>query len=1073
MKKLLFIWILLLSTATVFAQAQTRTVKGKVTDETGQPVAGVNVTVKSTKVATQTNSAGEFSIAVPLAGKEDLVFSSVGYSSITLGAGNSDMDVRIEKLITSMDDVVVVGYQTMKRKELTAAISSVSAKDIKDIPLNSAAEALTGRLAGVLVQSTEGSPGADVTIKIRGGSSISQDNSPIYIVDGIQVENALSFLSPSEIESVDVLKDAASTAIYGARGANGVVIITTKGGKEMKTRVSYDMFYGIRNIVNKLDVMKPYDFVQYQYQIYNYNTDQETKNNFRDRYGRWEDLDIYKNMPFVDWQEEVFGRKAGTFTQSVNVTGGTKTTTFNLSVNNTSEDGIMLNSGFRRTMVSFKFDHRISDKVRIGFNARYGDQRTQGAGTSNSGTQGNNRLRNAVRYKPFIGGSDIVDEFDPDYAALTNLTSPVLLAYAEERFNYRRDVILNGYLSYSPIKGLTFKTVGGFTPSTNKLNQFSSAITGVARQNAGMPVVVLGRGEAMSITNSNTVTYSKTFAIDHKIDLLAGQEIYQTKTSALNTTVKWLPVDITPKEAYAGIQKATPPAGSIQDPPTTSESITRLLSFFGRVNYSYQSKYLATFTFRRDGSTLFSPEHRYGNFPSMALAWRASQEPFLENILDKAGITDMKVRFSYGTVGNNRIGADLYKTMFNTSQSSYAFIEAVTPGFAPLSYANPNIKWETTVSRNLGVDLSLFNNRLTASVDLYLNNTKDLLLEAVVPSTTGYTIQQQNIGKTQNKGIEIQLAGTIINTKDFTWSANFNAAANRNKIVDLGFDPSGAAKKSYTVSSGWITSSTWDFLVEVGKPIGQFYGYVTDGFYTIDDFDYNPANQTYTLKANVPNNRTVLGNREPQPGDLKFKKLSSKASMLIDEEDKTVIGNAQPKLIGGFNHQFIYKSFDMSIFMNWAIGGEVYNANRIEYTTQYLYRDNNMLSLMNDRWKWYDDNGQLVKDPEQLAAMNANTKYWTPSAGQYAPHSFAIEDGSFLRISNVTLGYSLPERLLRKTKFISKLRVYATVNNLHTFTSYTGFDPEANTRRNPLTPAVDYSAYPRSRFYVGGINITF
>jgi TonB-dependent starch-binding outer membrane protein SusC len=1071
MKRLLVMLILLLGCVVGFAQ--TRTVKGKVTDEAGQPVSGVNVTVKSTKIATQTGNDGGYSIQVPENPKEDLTFSAVGYGTVTLVASTEVLDVRIEKMVSSMEDVVVVGYQTMKRKELTGAVSSVSSKDIRDIPLNSAAEALTGRLAGVLVQSTEGSPGADVTIKIRGGNSISGDNSPIYIVDGIQVENALSFLAPSEIESVDVLKDAASTAIYGARGSNGVVIITTKGGRDMKTRVSYDMFYGIRNIVNKLDVMKPYDFVKYQYQIYNYNTDQETKNSFRDRYGRYEDLDIYKNMPFVDWQDEVFGRNAATSTQSVNVTGGTKTTTFSLSVTNTNENGVMLNSGFRRTMVSFKFDHKLSEKIRFGFNARYGDQRTQGAGTSNTGTQGNNRLRNSVRYKPFIGGSDIVDEFDPEYALLTNLTSPVLLAYAEERFNYRKDLLLNAYASYTPIKGLTIKSVVGLTPSNNKITQFSSSITGVARQNAGMPVVTLGRGEAMAITNSNTITYTRTIAKDHKIDVLAGQEIYQTNASGMSATVKWLPVDISPKEAYAGIQKATPPAGAIQDPPTSVESGQRLLSLFGRLNYSYQGKYMATATFRHDGSSLFAPQNRYADFPSMAFAWRASQEKFLDAPLTKLGITDMKVRFSFGTVGNNRIGMDLYKTMYNTSQSSYAFIEAVTPGFAPLAYANPNIRWETTVSRNLGLDLTFLNNRLTATVDVYMNSTKDLLLEAVVPSTTGYTVQQQNVGETRNKGIEVQLAGTIINNKNFSWNANLNLAANRNRIVNLGLDPSGQPKKAYTVSSGWITGSTMDFLVETGKPLGQFYGYVTDGYYTLDDFDYNATTQAYTLKAGIANNRTVLGNREPQPGDLKFKKLSSKASMLIDEEDKTVIGNAQPKLIGGFNQQFTYKSFDLSVFMNWAIGGEVYNANRIEYTTQYLYRDNNMLAIMNDRWKWYNEAGQLVRDPAQLAEMNKDTKYWTPSAGQYAPHSFAIEDGSFLRISNVTIGYSLPDRLLRSTKFISRVRVYATVNNLHTFTKYTGFDPEANTRRNPLTPAVDYSAYPRSRFYVGGINVTF
>ena len=1057
------------------AMAQTVTIKGKVLDETGNPASNANIVIRGTKTGTQSDANGNFTIKTTAKLPVTLVVTYTGYTAKTVSVNNDkDVSISLEKTNDALDDVVVIGYQAVKRKDVMGAVSSVGAKDLKDIPLSSAAEALTGRLAGVLVASTEGSPGADVTIRVRGGGSITQDNSPIYIVDGIQVENALSFLTPQEIESVDVLKDAASTAIYGARGANGVIIVTTKGGKEMKTRVTYDAFLGARKIANQLDVMKPYDFVQYQYQIYNYNTDQATKDAFRDKYGNFTDLDIYRNVPFTNWQEEVFGRAATNFTQSLSVVGGTKATTYSLSLTNNNEQGVMLNSGFRRTMVSFKFDHKISDKIRVGFNARYGEQRIQGSGTSNTGTQGNNKLRNAIRYKPFIGGTDNVDEFDPDYANLTNLIGPVLQANSEERYNYRKDLLLNGYASYNIIKGLTLKSVFGITPATNKVDQFSSAITGVARQNAGMPVVTLSRGEGQSITNSNTLSYSLPLNKDHRVNVLLGQEIYQTKSQTLSTTVKWLPVDITAKEAFAGIQKATPPAGQIQDPPTTSASIARLLSYFGSVDYSFKGKYMARFSFRRDGSTLFSPANRYGNFPAGSIAWRASQEKFIGDILDKVRISDFKIRVSYGAVGNNRIGTDLYKTMFNTSQSSYAFVEAVTPGFAPLSLANPDIKWETTISRNLGFDISFFKNRLTATVDLYLNNTKDLLLDAVVPSTTGYTTQVQNIGRTQNKGIEVVLNGTVMSKKNFTWNMSFNVAANRNKIVDLGLDPSGNPKKSYTVSSGWITGSTFDFLVEVGKPVGQFYGYVTDGFYKLEDFTYNATNGTYTLKADVPNNRTVLGNKDPQPGDLKFKKLSGKASMLIDEEDKMVLGNAQPKFIGGMNQQFVYKDFDLSVFANWSVGGKVYNANRIEYTTQYLYRDNNMLALMTDRWKWFDENGVKVTDPTKLAAMNADTKYWTPSAGQYAPHSFAIEDGSFLRISNVTLGYSLPVNMLKKTKFISRVRIYATVNNLHTFTKYTGFDPEANTRRsNALTPSVDYSAYPRSRFYLGGINVTF
>jgi hypothetical protein len=412
--------------------------------------------------------------------------------------------------------------------------------------------------------------------------------------------------------------------------------------------------------------------------------------------------------------------------------------------------------------------------------------------------------------------------------------------------------------------------------------------------------------------------------------------------------------------------------------------------------------------------------------------------------------------------------------MFGTNTSSYAFDESVSPGIAALALSNPKLKWETTVARNLGLDFSLFRNRLSGSIDVYMNHVQDLLLGVQIPTTSGYTSQLQNLGKTENKGIELQLNSTILNTKNFSWMANFNIATNKNKIVSLGTGPDGQPLNSYLWQSGWVNSLN-DFLVEVGKPVGQFYGYVTDGFYTTADFNYDAATRVYTLKSNVPNSSAAaLGNRNPQPGDLKLKKLSKDGSMLIGDNDKTVLGSAQPKFIGGLNQQFTYKNFDLSVFVNYSYGNKVYNANALEFTTTYQYKDNNMLAIMNDRYKLFDENGVKVTDPAQLDAMNVNAKYWTPSLGNYFLHSFAIEDGSFLRISNLTIGYSLPESLLNKTRAISKLRIYATVNNLYTFTKYTGYDPEANTRRStPYTPGVDYAAYPRSRFFLAGVNVTF
>ncbi|MGV3540964.1 MAG: SusC/RagA family TonB-linked outer membrane protein [Rufibacter sp.] len=1078
-KKIRYLLVLPLFFAAVLgAYAQSVTVRGKVTDEKGEGLPGVTVLLKGTTTANATDVEGNYTLSVPNA-NGTLVFSYIGFLSKEVPMnGQTTVNTSLQTDSKTIDEVVVIGYGTVTRKELTGSVASVTAEDLKDIPVSTAAEALAGRLAGVQVTTTEGQPGAEIQIRVRGGGSLTQDNSPLYIVDGIQMENALSVISPQEIQSVDVLKDAASTSIYGARGANGVVIITTKGGKEQKTQVTYNGFAGVRSIVNKLEVMNPYDYVQFQYQSYNLNTNEETRNSFRDRYGRWEDLDIYRSMPMTDWQDEVFGRDAFNQTHVLSVNGGSKVTSFNFTLNHTDEEGIMLNSGFQRTLASFRFDHAVNDRFKVGLTSRYSRQQVDGVGTSNTGSQGNNRLRNSVRFRPFIapGLESQVDEFDVEYASLTQLTSPVLLANNEIRNDYRNDIILNGWFSLEVFKGLTYKTVLGINAQDRKQNIFNGTVTSIARQNNDQPVADRTTSDAYTITNSNTLTYKKKIGEDHNLDFLLGHEVVQFKRNTNFMRTKWLPVDATSEQAFAGIQP-TAPAGLIQDNPTTGVEQTRLLSFFGRVGYNFKGKYFANFNIRRDGSSLFADGNRYGTFPSASLMWRVADEPFMEATRD--WLSDLKLRVSVGEVGNNRIDQDRYRTIFLASSTEgYAFGEALTPSLYSPELANANLVWETTISRNLGIDFSLFKNRLNGSIDLYKNSTTDLLLEAKIPPTSGHEAQQQNIGETENKGIELMLDGVILDKKDFRWNASFNIAFNRNKIVSLGLDPSGQPVKSYLQESGWV-NALQDFYVEVGQPVGQFYGYVTDGYYTVDDFNatQNPTTGvwTYVLKEGVANTSNVaLGNRAPQPGDLKLKDLTDDGNSVLSAADRTVIGNAQPDFIGGFNQTFSYKGFDLSVFMNFSVGNEVYNANKIEFTTQYTTRDNNMLAIMNDRFKWYDENGMKVTDPDQLRAMNVNAKYWTPPLGNYFLHSFAIEDGSFLRISNITLGYTLPKALVEKTRVLSNMRIYATVNNLHTFTNYTGYDPEANTRRrSPLTPSVDYAAYPRSRYILGGINVTF
>ncbi|WP_443937491.1 SusC/RagA family TonB-linked outer membrane protein [Pedobacter sp. MW01-1-1] len=1056
--------------------AQNRQLTGTVKDKKdGQPIVGVSVLIKDSKVGTSTDGDGNFKISIPAKGAI-LVFNYVGYKSKSIAVTNeTKLNVSLEEDANTLQEVTVnIGYGTVKKEALTGSVSSLGGKDIEQFPVANVAQALAGKLAGVSVLTTEGSPGADINIKVRGGSSLTGDNSPLYVVDGVQVENALSLLSPNEIESIDVLKDVASTAIYGSRGANGVFIITTKSGKNGRNIVSFDVYGGARQIVNTLDVMNPYEYVKYQYELYNNNTSQDVKDSFAKRYGTFEDLDIYKNIPNIDWQDKVFGRTAWSNTEALNLSGGNEKTTYSLTLNNTKEDGIMLNSGFKRTFANFRFDHKLSQKIKVNFNVRYSRQETDGVGTSNTGSQGNNRLRNAVRYQPYSGGSDSGDFFDADYLT-TNLSNPITLANQELKFDYLNSFIGSGSFQYQILNNLTFKTTLGLTYTDRKTNGFNGPVSGLARNNAGLPVVTLFNSNQRNVLNTNTLSYKPNLGPDHSLDLMVGQEFNMVDLQSNASTTKWFPVNITADEAFSSIQKAEPPTGSVQDKPTSAVSGNHQLSFFGRAAYGYKSKYFFTFNLRADGSSFFAPGQQWGYFPSGQFAWRASEEQFFKD-WNIDWMDNFKVRVSYGAAGNNRIGQDLFRALYsaNSTQGGYAASDAsVTTGLIPGAVMpNPNITWETNVSQGIGIDIDLFKKRLNLTLDYYNNKTNNLLLLANIPPITGYSTQQQNVGKTQNRGFEMQLNYLAVKNKDFTYSTGLNLSFNRNKILGLQ-----GGVTSYVTASGWVNSLN-DFLVQVGQPVGQFYGFESDGRYTIDDFNYvqnTNGSYTYTLKADVPNARVLLGNREPQPGDMKVKKLSSSSSMLIGDDDRTVLGVAQPKMEGGFNNQFAYKNFDFTVFMNFSVGSKVYNANKIEFTSQYNVKDNNLLSVMNDRWQNFNENGVKVTDPTLLAAMNANTSMWTPTGGNYSLYSYAVEDGSFLRITNVTLGYTLPTKLMAKTGFISKLRVYGTVNNLWTITGYSGYDPEANTRGkvNPLTPGVDYAAYPRSRYILAGINMVF
>ncbi|OAQ38015.1 SusC/RagA family protein [Pedobacter psychrophilus] len=1080
MRKLLKLFILFLLFNHSNLLAQNIIIKGSVISNLDkQPLIGASVGIKGTTKGTITDDKGNYTLSIPTkdVSKTILIARYIGFIAAEISVANKTIvNFSLIEDALQLKEVVAIGYATIGRKDLTGAVSSINAKQLKDIPLSSAAEALTGRLAGVQVTSSEGAPGAEVQIKIRGGGSITQDNSPLYIIDGIQVEDGLNNISPQDIESIDVLKDASSTSIYGARGANGVIIITTKGGKDAKPQVTYSNILGIKSLSKKLDVMNPYEYVVRQYEKSRGLTN--TESSFQTRYGTWADIEQYKNVPFIDWQEQTFGNDAFMQTHNFGINGGNKISQYNLSLTSNNEDGIMINSSLKRKLVNFRFDTQVSEGLKAGFNVRFSDQDIGGSGTSNDGSSTLNTLRHTIKFRPLEAGGISLDEDDEQYYSDTNtgnaigIINPIQLSNALFRNRSARVINLNGYANYKFDKHFSFRSTLGINYNNQLLENFEDGITSRARiVGANLPIVGVLQTDLNTLLNSNVLTYNFTKSKKHKLDILLGNELYNITSNTEDNQLRYFPANISSEKALGQLNLGTIFPGY----PITNKAESKTVSFFGRSNYSFNQKYLASLSLRADASSRFSEENRWGYFPSGAFAWRISEEKFLEDI---PIISDLKLRLSYGSAGNDRISDYLYQNIY-TASARYALNEQIIPAYAAANLANKNLVWETTISKNIGLDISLWKDKVQLTVDAYKNKVNNLLINVPIPSTTGYNTQLQNIGNTSNKGLEFQLSAVTINKKNFSWNNTFNISFNRNKIEKLANNQS-----SYFENSGFgISGQPADYIVKVGEPVGTMYGYVNDGFYKTDDFNYDPATSIYTLKANVPNAAGVIGT--PQPGWMKLKDLDG--NNIINENDKTIIGNANPKFIGGLNQQFVYKNFDMSVFVNFVFGNDVYNANKIEFTNGYSSYTNS-LSIVNNRWKTIDQNGNLVQQlitvggqqvvtgaaPDVLNSINKDASTWIPisGVGAWFPTSWAIEDGSFLRINNITFGYTLPTKIVKHIG-INKMRLYGTVNNLAVITGYSGYDPEVNTRRSvPVTPGVDYSAYPRNKTFIVGLNLS-
>ena len=1058
--------ILLLTLVAVTGAVAQSLVRGKVLDDTGLEVIGASILVKGTNQGTITDMDGMFSLSVPDK-NAILQVSYIGYQTLEVKVDlTKPMSIILKEDSEMLEEVVVVGYQEVKKKDLTGSVAKANMNDLLNTPVGSFDQTLGGRVAGVNVTSSEGTPGGTMNIVIRGNNSLTQDNSPLYVIDGFPVEDAAlaSTINPADIESLDILKDASATAIYGARGANGVVIITTKKGSIGKPQITYDGSVTMHNVSRQIPMMNAYDFVKLQAEMYPqaaYNQSGGYLMTWTGKDGTenhpWT-LDDYKDIFQYNWQDEIF-RTALQHNHNVRLTGGTEGIRYNASASYYNQDGVLLNSGYER------FQMRANtvikrDKLDISITTNYSRSIQTGSTPSENSYSGMNNLFYSVwGYRPITypnkSMESLLNDVMDDAVDSSNdyRFNPIRSLKEEYRKYYINNLQINGYVAYEFIKGLKLKISGGYTYDARKQDQFNNSKTRYGGPTSTDKVnAQIIRNERLTWLNENTLTYQTNIKKRHFFNALAGVTFQNSDYEYYSVKAIRLPNE---SLGMAGLADGTLASSS------SLLSSWSMMSYLARLNYNYKSKYYATASFRADGSSKFSKKNRYGYFPSGSVAWNFMEEEFmkpLSKVLDSG-----KLRLSWGLTGNNRIGEYDYYTLLQVLKNrtgdyisngsvpsgAYPFDNDITSiGVVPISVANDDLKWETTEQWNLGIDLSFFRERINFTADIYRKTTRDLLLDASLPLSSGFYSATKNIGKVRNEGLELSLSTQNIKTKDFTWTTDFNIAFNRNKVLEL-------AENQLTLTSAARFDQNYNsqpsYIAKVGLPMGMMYGYIYEGTYKYDDFI--KSGNTYTLKSNVPN---FSGEANTQPGMPKYKDINGDG--VINTNDRTIIGRGLPIHTGGFTNNFTYKGFDLSIFFQWSYGNDIMNANRLFFENVDGKRELNQFASYADRWT-----------PENPDSDIPGSK---ASSSNKVISSRIIEDGSFLRLKTMTLGYTFPKAMIAKAK-LTNVRLYLAAQNLWTWTSYSGYDPEVSVRDGALTPGLDFSSYPRSRSFSFGVNLAF
>ena len=993
-------------------------IKGSVTDENGEKLAGVSVILKGTTRGSSTNNNGEYSVSV-IDDKSVLVFSFVGYKAQEVKVGNrTTVNVVLSTDNQSLNEVVVVGYGQVKKSDLTGSISTISVEEIKKVAVTSLDQALQGRAAGVQITQNSAAPGATTTIRIRGGNSIQGDNEPLYVIDGIPFKNGggddinnfnvLSTLNPSDIESMTVLKDASSTAIYGSRGANGVIIITTKRGKIGKSTINFETYYGTQKVRKKYDVLNTREYADY---VNSASTNDGSPVVYTPE-------QIANFGEGTDWQDQIF-RTAPIANYQLTMTGGDERTQYAVSGGYFKQNGIVVNSDFDRYSLRVNLDRKLTNKIKISTSLNVSQTSANQARIGGNLGSGGLVTMNALQFPP------ILPVFNPDRTYLLSspyLTfiadNPAALANDSKSLNTSNRIFGNMFAEYQIIEGLNLKISLGIDGILSKNDSYlpRSVASGLSQGGAAS----ISNSQSMTWLNENLLTYSKILNKIHNLNLLLGFTQQANRTESSTASARNFVND--------NLGSNNLGSGSVALVPSSGVGTWGLQSYLARVNYTLMEKYLFTASLRADGSSRFGANNRFGYFPSAAFAWRISDELLLKN---SHLISDLKLRTSIGLTGNQD-GIGNYPSYSLLGTQNYILGGVVSTGIGPSQVSNPDLSWETTTQADIGFDVGFLKNRISLTADVYLKKTKDLLLSVTIPSTSGYSSALKNLGEVENKGIELGISSKNLVGK-FKWSTDFNFSSNKNTVLAIGGTPQIFAGQVANIGQN-INSG----IIRVGEPLGSFYGYVTNGL-------YQTADEVAALSD-------PLGKK---PGDRKYVDLNG--DNRINDNDRTIIGRSQPKFIGGLTNSFSYKGFDLSIFLQGVYGNDILNANRFEL--EYLSGLNNQDIDILNRWTPTNTNTDIPRATATRPANRISTRQ--------------IEDGTYLRLKNVQLAYNFPSKILQSIK-IQSLRIYVTAQNMKTWTSYSGYDPEVNRfGQDSRSQGFDYGSYPAAKTMMVGLNVGF